>query len=1217
MRKKGIFRRITAITLAAGLICSQMPVDSAIHGEDIATVEEQMPEISSEENVEQASGVALTAENFPDANFLAALKTCENGTPDGYLDNKEQYEDMNFTGMNITNTQGIKLLTGSTVIILDDNPIEQIDVSNMTNLVELRLERCGLNTINITGCSNLATLSVIENNLTTLDFTGCTSLSSLRMNKNKLAFLNIDQQSVQKDLVGSDSANYQYPSVWMDSEDCIGLSQFPGMRADRIYNSSWASKLQKGGTLEGQNIKVDTSATVGTEKDSRAFLVRYYYSCFGGTGTSYAKARMRVDMDAKQLAKSITLNKSTLTMQSGETQKLTATISPSTAYYETGDWSSSNVNVATVDSQGNVTAKGAGTAIISCTAKDPGKVKGTCTVTVGQSAVPVSSITLSKQSLSLEVGNTSTISATVNPSNATNKNVSFTSLNTNIATVSQNGTITAKAAGNTTIRCTAQDGSGKYADCQLTVTKKTVTVHSVSLSATNVKLAVNGTKTLTPVVSVTPDESQYKGVTFTSNNPSVATVDSQGLVTAKAVGTAVITCASKENPNVSAKATINVIVPVSDVVFAKSREIITVGQGKSLTHYIYPDNATDQSVSYRSSDTNIVTVNNGWIQGIKAGTATITCTSNDNPAASAKITIEVKKPVSNVHLLQTYLKLYVGDAGEQLVATVNPSDAISTEVKWTSGNQNVAIVSDTGVVTAVGAGSTTITCTSVADSSKSASCNVDVMTRNYNVPTTSVYITLSKGSQQMKVGETGQLVATVSPGNATNKTINWISSNTKVLTVDTNGAITAVGPGTATIDAISIGGNNVKASMTFTVTQMVTSVKLDVASKYMNQGDTYVLKTTVLPTNASNASVSYTSSNTNVATVSTQGVISAVAPGTATITCKANDGSGQSATCSVKVYTSVEAFVARIYEKALGRAPEMGGLTYWAGEIAAGRKSPVSVAEQFIFSQEFTKKNLDNTEYIKVLYRTFMGREADAGGLGYWVGRLNKGETREKILREMANSTEFQNIIKSFGLPAEVKVTGITLNKKSAALAPKATLQLSATIAPTNASNKAVTWTSSNTKVATVSSAGKVTAVSAGTATITCKAADGSGKSATCIVTVYTNTEAFVARIYTMALSREPEASGFKYWTGEINAKRKTPVAVAEQFIFSPEFTGKNLNNTDYVKVLYRTFMGREADQAGINYWVGQLNKGVSRKSVLRSFAGCQEFKNIVAGFGL
>ena len=289
---------------------------------------------------------------------------------------------------------------------------------------------------------------------------------------------------------------------------------------------------------------------------------------------------------------------------------------------------------------------------------------------------------------------------------------------------------------------------------------------------------------------------------------------------------------------------------------------------------------------------------------------------------------------------------------------------------------------------------------------------------------------------------------------------------------------------------------------TATGTTGVTAISLNKTSVSVEKGKTYQLQATVTPTNATIKTVSWTSSNTKVATVDSTGKVTAVAAGTVTITCTAKDGSGKKATCKVTV-------------------------------------------------------------------------------------------------------------------TASVKVTKIKLNKTSAALNIKQTLTLKATVTPTNASNKAVTWKSSNTKIATVSSTGKVTAKAAGTVTITCTAKDGSGKKATCKITVYTNTEAYVARIYTKALGRNPEPAGLSYWTNEIQTGKRTPVQVAEEFFFAPEFTNKKLNNTEYVKVLYRTFMGREYDQGGLDYWVARLNKGESRKSVLESFAGCQEFKNIVKSFGL
>lgn len=109
-------------------------------------------------------------------------------------------------------------------------------------------------------------------------------------------------------------------------------------------------------------------------------------------------------------------------------------------------------------------------------------------------------------------------------------------------------------------------------------------------------------------------------------------------------------------------------------------------------------------------------------------------------------------------------------------------------------------------------------------------------------------------------------------------------------------------------------------------------------------------------------------------------------------------------------------YINRLYSKVMNRTGEADGLNYWCGQIQSGQKSAVGVAEEFFRTPEFLNKKASNTEYVKVLYRTFMGREADKAGLDYWVGRLNAGENRNVILRSFAGCPEFQNIVKSFGL---------------------------------------------------------------------------------------------------------------------------------------------------------------------------------------------------------
>lgn len=109
----------------------------------------------------------------------------------------------------------------------------------------------------------------------------------------------------------------------------------------------------------------------------------------------------------------------------------------------------------------------------------------------------------------------------------------------------------------------------------------------------------------------------------------------------------------------------------------------------------------------------------------------------------------------------------------------------------------------------------------------------------------------------------------------------------------------------------------------------------------------------------------------------------------------------------------------------------------------------------------------------------------------------------------------------------------------------------------------------------------------------------------------------YVGRLYDKALDRHPDDAGMNWWCTNIKNHTMTPVAAAESFILSPEFEAKNLNNEEYIKVLYRTFMGREYDQDGMNYWLGRINSGESRRTILRSFAGCPEFAAIAAKAGI
>lgn len=169
---------------------------------------------------------------------------------------------------------------------------------------------------------------------------------------------------------------------------------------------------------------------------------------------------------------SITINKTNVTLYIGETTILTTTIGPSSATNKSVTWSSSNPSIATIDSNGKVTAKMQGTTTITATAKDASGITATCTIIVKEREMEVTSIKINPSSLTLYEQETATITATIEPSDATNKNVTWSSSNPSIATVDNNGNVTAIAEGKTTITATAKDASGITATCQVTVKKK-------------------------------------------------------------------------------------------------------------------------------------------------------------------------------------------------------------------------------------------------------------------------------------------------------------------------------------------------------------------------------------------------------------------------------------------------------------------------------------------------------------------------------------------------------------------------------------------------------------------------------------------------------------------------------------------------------------------------------------------------------------------------
>ena len=661
----------------------------------------------------------------------------------------------------------------------------------------------------------------------------------------------------------------------------------------------------------------------------------------------------------------------------GEEIKIIANVIPETAENKNLTWESSNPDVATVDENGVVTGVSNGSTVITCKT-EIGGFKASCTV--GVTTKP-NKIMLDYKERDIYTTKSVTLEAIVYPETANDKSVKWTSSNTKVAVVDQNGKVTGVGAGSATI--TAKTNIGGLVDtCLVNVIKKTE-VQSITLfidgdPVTEKTLYTNGVSEAALTYAVAPTNATFKDVTWKSTDPDVVTVDPLGNIKAVSAGKAVIRCSSDDNPMVTGTCAVTVKVIAEGIELDKSSFRVYETKSKSLKATVAPENATNKSVKWKSSDTSIATVDkNGKVTGKKPGTVTVSATTaNGKHVAECKVTVLKITYSTKIKLSKTNLTL---DDGKSFIldATVLPENTTTKSVTWSSSNKKVATVDSYGEVTAIAPGTAYIYC-KTKDNGTTAKCKVTVK----EVKPTS--ISFSSKTVTIDYNEVRTLKPTIKPSNTTDKSVTWTSSNPKAVKVTSAGKIKGLKAGESAVITVTTNSGKLKAKITVKVNPIaVTKIKLNKTKATLSKGGTVTLKATITPSNATNQTLTWTSSNSKVAKVSSSGKVTAVKNGTATITCKSSNG--KTATCKITV------------------------------------------------------KN--------------------------------------------------------------IPVTGITLDKTSVLADRGVVFTIKATFSPTNATNKDITWTTSDKSVATVSSSGKVTAVGSGICKITAKTKDG-GYTAVCEVKV-------------------------------------------------------------------------------------------------------------------
>lgn len=426
-----------------------------------------------------------------------------------------------------------------------------------------------------------------------------------------------------------------------------------------------------------------------------------------------------------------------------------------------------------------------------------------------------------------------------------------------------------------------------------------ITISIIASSLCISYFAIETTENKNSIVSTADNSTPDEPITEVTSSPTEFSTESSTEQTT--VSTTNTTLSSTIESSTEPTTTEPTEVKVSSIKLNDTSKTLYNGKSTTLKATVFPINATNKSLTWKSSNTKVATVDkNGKVKALKVGNAIITATSTDGSNVSAQCKIKVVQRVTKITLNKSIINLSKKGKTAKLKAKVYPNNAYDKSVNWTSNNKKVATVDKNGKIKATTNKGTTYVNAIAKDGSKIRTRILVVVGEKVKkITLNKTSITLSRSTKNI----TYQLKKSIKNKNATYKCVSWYSSNKNVATVNSNGKVTIKHRGKVVITVKAKDGSNKSAKCKIIVKQLVTKLSYNSKkqAKEVYRNKTIKFAVTVVPSNANNKGLTYSSSNKKVATVNSKGVIKGIKAGTVTITAKAKDSSKKIVKIKVKV----------------------------------------------------------------------------------------------------------------------------------------------------------------------------------------------------------------------------------------------------------------------------------------------------------------------------